>query len=100
MRIIWSQHALDRLDHIENFYERTNPAYGKRIVADIFLFVGEMLPTNPRMGHKMEPLYLDVLREIHYDNYRIIYILAGDHIKIHEVRHFRELRGDFPDFLF
>lgn len=87
MRIIWSEFAEIQLDNIFNYYYYTvSYETASRIVIKIILAV-DILLTNPLIG-QIEELLLNRKTQYRYlvqDNYKIIYSVNNDEIRIADI---------------
>ena len=87
MRIIWSEFAEIQLDNIFNYYYYTvSYETASRIVIKIILAI-DILLTNPLIG-QIEELLLNRKTQYRYlvqDNYKIIYSVNNDEIRIADI---------------
>lgn len=96
-RIVWSDSAIDDLRRIGEFYERSSPAYANSIVATLYNSVSR-LQKHPRSGRRVPELDEEQVREILTEEFRIIYELTGDQIRIVAMLHSRQdLSKKFSD---
>ena len=97
MRIEWTEPALDDLAAIREYIARDSEQYAVQFVGRIIDAV-EKLSSFPEMGRKVpESRRRDRVRELLFQNYRIIYRLASERIQIIAVLHgARDLRRMKP----
>ncbi len=73
-RINWSDQALDDLDAICDFIARDVPRYAQVFANRVFESV-ERLVLFPQSGRIVPELQLEMIREIIFGNYRIVYMI-------------------------
>lgn len=97
MRIEWTDPAIADLEAIRDYIARDSEHYGAQFVGRIIIAV-EKLPSFPEMGRRVPEARSEVdVRELLFQNYRIIYRLKTDKIQIITVLHgSRNLRGMKP----
>lgn len=99
--VVWTLEALDDLDAIGAFHERTSPSYAASLVERLYEAV-VVLEDHPRFGRKVPEIEHDLVRELIVERYRVVYQLMRDRIEIVAVLHsrqdlvkkFRERRSD------
>ena len=72
----WSQSALDDLDAIGDYFERTSPGYARSIVARLYA-APEVLADHPRLGRVVPEYGVEHIREVVREGYRVAYVLTG-----------------------
>ncbi|HKI04958.1 MAG TPA: type II toxin-antitoxin system RelE/ParE family toxin [Thermoanaerobaculia bacterium] len=97
MRIEWTDPAIADLEAIRDYIARDSEYYGAQFVGRIIDAV-EKLPRFPEMGRRVPEARSEIdVRELIFQNYRIIYRLKADKIQIITVLHgSRNLRGMKP----
>jgi plasmid stabilization system protein ParE len=87
MPVRWSEPALDDLSSIKAYIAKDSPPYARRFIERIF-DAAEKLADFPELGRKVpEADYQDHIREIFFQNYRIIYLNQDGGINILGVIH-------------
>jgi len=81
MKILWTKEALLRLQEIEDYISKDNPAIAIEFV-DKLITVAETLTDNPELGRVIPELSLEKIRELLYKNYRIVYLIKKSSIDI------------------
>jgi addiction module RelE/StbE family toxin len=81
MKILWTKEALLRLQEIEDYISKDNPAVAIEFV-DKLITVSETLTDNPELGRVVPELSLEKIRELLYKNYRIVYLIKKSSIDI------------------
>ena len=81
MKILWTKEALLRLQEIEDYISKDNPAVAIEFV-DKLITVAETLTDNPEVGRVVPELSLEKIRELLYKNYRIVYLIKKGSIDI------------------
>ncbi len=81
--------ALDDLDAVGVFYERTSPSYAVSLVGRLYASV-EVLEEHPRIGRKVPEIDHDLVRELIVERYRVVYQLMRDRTEIVAVLHSRQ----------
>ena len=74
MKIFWTKEALLRLQEIEEYISRDNPIGAIEFV-DKLITVAETIIDNPQKGRIVPELSLENIRELLYQNYRIVYLV-------------------------
>ena len=74
MKIFWTKEALLRLQEIEEYISRDNPIGAIEFV-DKLITVAETIIDNPKKGRIVPELSLENIRELLYQNYRIVYLV-------------------------
>ena len=97
MRVEWTDPAVADLTAIRDYIARDSEHYATQFVGRIIEAV-ERLPLFPEMGRRVpESRIKDRVREILFQNYRIIYRVASERIQIITVLHgARDLRRMKP----
>lgn len=81
MKIFWTKEALLRLQEIEEYISRDNPISAIEFV-DKLITVAETIIDNPKKGRIVPELSLDNIRELLYQNYRIVYLVKKNSVDI------------------
>lgn len=81
MKILWTKEAVLRLQEIENFISKDNPKVAIEFV-DKLITAAEALIDNPELGRVVPELSLEKIRELLYNNYRIVYLIKKSSIDI------------------
>jgi toxin ParE1/3/4 len=81
MKIFWTKEALLRLQEIEEYISRDNPISAIEFV-DKLITVAETIIDNPKKGRIVPELSLENIRELLYQNYRIVYLVKKNTVDI------------------
>jgi addiction module RelE/StbE family toxin len=81
MKIFWTKEALLRLQEIEEYISRDNPIGAIEFV-DKLITVAETIIDNPKKGRIVPELSLENIRELLYQNYRIVYLVKKNSVDI------------------
>ena len=81
MKIFWTKEALLRLQEIEEYISRDNPIGAIEFV-DKLITVAETIIDNPKKGRIVPELSFENIRELLYQNYRIVYLVKKNSIDI------------------
>ncbi len=81
MKIFWTKEALLRLQEIEEYISRDNPAAAIEFV-DKLISAAETIAEHPEKGRIVPELSIEKIREILYKNYRIVYLVRKKSIDI------------------
>jgi addiction module RelE/StbE family toxin len=81
MKIFWTKEALLRLQEIEEYISRDNPIGAIEFV-DKLITVAETIIDNPQKGRIVPELSLENIRELLYQNYRIVYLVKKNSVDI------------------
>jgi toxin ParE1/3/4 len=81
MKIFWTKEALLRLQEIEEYISRDNPISAIEFV-DKLITIAETIIDNPRKGRIVPELSLENIRELLYQNYRIVYLVKKNSVDI------------------
>ena len=87
--VVWTLEALDDLESIGAFHERTSAVYASALVERLYESV-EILESHPRMGRKVPEIDHDLVREMIVERYRVVYQLFRGRIEIVAVLHSRQ----------
>jgi len=90
MKIIWSPLAIDRTTEIAEYIARDNPSAAMIWVETLFDKV-EILKSSPKSGRVVPESNRDDIRELIYDNYRIIYRVDKKILSVLTVRHGKQI---------
>jgi addiction module RelE/StbE family toxin len=77
VRVNWTDPALDALNAIDEYISRDAPVYAQRFIEHLLAAV-DRLEQFPLSGRPVPETRLDAIREIIFQNYRIIYWLVSD----------------------
>jgi toxin ParE1/3/4 len=86
MRILWTDPALQDLESIRDYIKRDSEYYASLFIERIIEAV-ERLETFPEMGHRVPEAEEENIREIIFQNYRIIYRLETENVLILAIIH-------------
>ncbi len=86
MKIIWTEPAVDDLEAIHNYIEKDSEIYAISFIEKIFDAI-DKLADFPKIGRKVPEANNPDVREILFQNYRIIYRIHHDSIQIIAVIH-------------
>jgi plasmid stabilization system protein ParE len=86
MKLEWTEPAVFDLESIRDYIAKDSVYYAARFVARI-IEAAETLPNQPRMGRAVPEAEDDAIRELLFQNYRIIYRTEPDRIVILTVIH-------------
>ena len=81
MKIFWTKEALLQLQEIEEYISRDNPIRAIEFV-DKLITVAETIIDNPQKGRIVPELSLENIRELLYQNYRIVYLVKKNSVDI------------------
>jgi addiction module RelE/StbE family toxin len=81
MKIFWTKEALLRLQEIEEYISRDNPAIAIEFV-DKLIEIAETIIDNPKKGRIVPELSIENIRELLFKNYRIVYLVKKSIIDI------------------
>jgi plasmid stabilization system protein ParE len=87
--VVWTLEALDDLESIGEYYERTSPAYAASLVERLYTSVG-VLEEHHRIGRKVPEIDHDLVRELIVGQHRVVYQLMRDRIEVVAVLHTRQ----------
>ncbi|MCB2181419.1 MAG: type II toxin-antitoxin system RelE/ParE family toxin [Desulfobulbaceae bacterium] len=90
MKIIWSPLAIERTTEIAEYIAQDNPSAARKWVEILFGRV-ELLKSSPLSGRMIPETRREELRELIYDNYRIIYRVEKNKISVLTIRHGRQI---------
>ena len=93
MVIEWSARARTDLRELQSYIAQDSPHYARQFVEKIFKAV-ETLAEHPQIGRKVREANREDIRELIFQNYRIIYRIKPEHVYIVTVLHGgRDLAG-------
>lgn len=85
-RIIWAPQAIEDIEAIRTFVARDSAHYADLLVERIIEAV-DRLEIFPRSGRLVPEIRDESLREVVYENYRIVYRVKSDTIEVLTVFH-------------
>ena len=93
MAVEWTARARTDLRELHTYIAQDSPHYARRFVEKIFKAV-EALNDHPQIGRKVPEADREDIRELLFQNYRIIYRIKPEHVYIVTVLHGgRDLSG-------
>jgi addiction module RelE/StbE family toxin len=81
MKLIWTKEALFRLQEIDEYISRDNPAAATDFV-DKLISLAETVFDNPKKGRVVPELSLENIRELLFRNYRIVYLIKKSSVEV------------------
>ena len=90
MKIVWSPLAVDRISEIAGYIAQDNPVAAESWINTVFRKV-EDLKAFPESGRLVPETGNKTIRELIYDNYRIIYRLEEKRLSVLTVRHGKQV---------
>jgi addiction module RelE/StbE family toxin len=90
MKILWTQTAYDRIEEIYSYIESDSPSAAQKWVLKLLSKV-EQLGKTPKIGRKVPEIGSSSIRELIYNNYRIIYRVTDLKVFILTIRHFKQI---------
>jgi toxin ParE1/3/4 len=81
MKINWTKEAMINLQQIEDFISADNPVAAISLT-DKLISLTKDLGKFPKKGRIVPELSIDLIREIIYKNYRIVYVIKKNSITI------------------
>ena len=95
-QIVWSPTALGDLAGICDYIARDSEHYA-RLFAQRVMSATDMLATFPEAGRIVPEYHRDDLRELLFQNYRIVYRVRGGDVEIAAVVHGARLLPDIDE---
>ena len=93
MALEWSARARTDMRDLRTYIAQDSPYYARRFVEKIFN-ASEILTEHPQIGRKVPEADREDIRELLFQNYRIIYRIKAEQIYIVTVIHgSRDLAG-------
>jgi plasmid stabilization system protein ParE len=92
MKIRWTDPAIESLRNLHGYIAKDSEIYASNFIQRIVLAV-EKLGAFPRLGRVVPEADEETIRELLYQNYRIIYRLKSEFIEILTVIHGRRDLG-------
>ena len=90
MKVVWTERALLRLQHIQNYIAEDQPANALAWVNRVFER-GDNLGDQPHRGRPVPEYPTAEVREAREGDYRIIYRVSSSGVEILTVRHSSQL---------
>ena len=94
MKIVWTDPAVEDLRNLHSYIAKDSNEYASSIVEKIILSV-DKLADFPKIGRVVPEADQEMIRELLYHNYRIIYRIKNELIEILTVVHGRRDLGSF-----
>lgn len=85
-QVVWTERALNSLVEIARFIAQDSPDFAPAFVARIVEAV-DRVALFPRLGRQVPEFGDETLREVIFQNYRIVYRIDGDRVGVVVVRH-------------
>ena len=86
MKIVWTKSAVINLGNLKNYVAQDSEFYATELVTKIIDAI-EKLDQFPRLGREVPEIKRDDIREIIYNNYRIIYKVERETLFVLAVIH-------------
>jgi plasmid stabilization system protein ParE len=86
MKLIWTDPSVEDLRAIRDYIARDSDSYAAGLIGEVVLSV-ERLLRFPRLGRVVPEAQDENIRELLYQNYRIIYRIMGERIEILAIVH-------------
>ena len=86
MKLVWTDPSIEDLRSIRDYIARDSEYYAVDLVRDMISSV-ERLLRFPRLGRVVPEAQDENIRELLFQNYRIIYRLTGERIEILGIVH-------------
>ena len=86
MKISWTEPALSDLENLHDYIKKDSEFYAKSFIEKIVNYV-EYLSANPELGRQVPEANQTNIREIIFQNYRIIYQILNNNIQILTIIH-------------
>ena len=94
MKILWTEPAIEDLRNLHSYIAKDSNEYASSFVEKIILSV-DKLADFPKIGRVVPEADQEMIRELLYHNYRIIYRIKNELIEILTVVHGRRDLGSF-----
>ena len=85
----WTDHAKTQLRYIHDYIAQDSKLYAKRVI-EALIDKTMILDELPRMGHIVQELNIETVRELSLYSYRILYEIKPSHIDILAIIHKRQ----------
>ncbi len=85
----WTDHAKTQLRHIHDYIAQDSKLYAKR-VTEALINKTIILNELPHIGHIVQELNIETVRELSLYSYRILYEIKPTHIDVLAVIHKRQ----------
>jgi toxin ParE1/3/4 len=82
MEILWTQEAIDKLIEIEDFIAKDSTERAVTFVDEIIEHIEAVLPDKPRIGRSVPEISNPNIRELIFNNYRIVYRINENTLEI------------------
>ena len=90
MKIIWSPLSIERLTEISLYVAEDNPTASIKLVDSIYNLV-DRLEEFPNSGRIVPEFNNQDIREIVYNNYRIIYRIGQKEVIVLTIRNYKQI---------
>jgi len=81
MKIEWTDPAIESLRNLHDYIAKDSEVYARSFIQRIVLAV-EKLTNFPRLGRVVPEADEETIRELLYQNYRIIYRIKGERVEV------------------
>ena len=86
VRIEWTERSLEDLNEIYDYIARDSKSYATLFIKKIYESI-QKLKDFPKIGRIVPEINISTVREIIFQNYRIIYRIMVDYVEIITVIH-------------
>lgn len=90
MKIVWTTRALDQIHELRQYIAKDAPARAEKFTEELIGAVTTLLEDFPLAGRHVPERNDPNLREYTYKNYRVIYRVMTDHLRILTIIHARQ----------
>ena len=90
MKVIWSDPALQELEHIREYIAHDNPMNAEKFVVELLDYVSLRVSDFPLSGRKILEINDPIYRELIFGSYRAMYSFKEEVVTILSVRSSRQ----------
>ena len=90
MNLVWAPLAIERVAEIASYIAEDNPVAAEKWIRDVFARTGQ-LTLFPQSGRRLPETSRRDVRELIWENYRIIYRIRPNQVAILAVRHTKQV---------
>jgi toxin ParE1/3/4 len=91
MNVVWLGNAIDDLATIREYISAGSPLNAERFTESLYIDISIRLEQFPRAGRKIPEKNNDEYREIIHGNYRVMYRIRNEEVRILAVRNSNQL---------
>jgi len=83
----WSAHSVADLEAIKIYISHDSPRYAESYVLKLVNYSNKIISTFPNSGRVVPESNIDHIKEVFFDDYRIVYSILNEGVSVLTVHH-------------